>query len=163
MNCQECEKNIWINAELSEAERSQVENHTQTCSDCRRRYEEMVAVSQILKQATPIIPELKNAAALTSRIMDELPPKNQSWRALFLSSLDNTWVQNSLRFVSMVLVVLFVWESNPDSNQLTKHFPRGKTVVLNSIAFIKKYDEIRSTPKKVTFYQRYQKVKKSHI
>jgi hypothetical protein len=163
MNCQECEKNSWIYAELSEAERSQLGNHIQTCSDCRRRYQEMVVVSQILKQATPIVPELKNAAALTSRIMDELPPKNQSWRALFLSSFDNTWVQNSLRLASMVLVILFVWESNPDSNQLTKHFPGGKTVVLNSIAFVRKYDELRGAPKRVTFYQRYQKAKKSHI
>lgn len=163
MNCQECEENIWVYAELSSAEKAGLHSHIQICADCRRLYEEMQAVSQILKHATPIVPEPKNAAALTSRIMDELPSKNQSWHALFLSSLDNAWAQNSLRLVSMVLIVLFVWENNPDSNQLTKHFPRGKTVVLNSIAFIRKYDEIRIAPKKVTFYQRYKKVKKSHI
>jgi hypothetical protein len=163
MNCHECEKNIWVFAELSVVERYQLDSHMQTCSDCRRRYQEMVALSQILKQATAIVPELKNAAALTSRIMDELPSKNQSWHALFLSSLDNIWVQSSLRLVSMVLIVLFVWESNPDSNQLTKQFPKGKTVILNSITFMKKYNEVRSSPKKITFYQRYYKIKKSHI
>jgi hypothetical protein len=119
----------------------------------------MQAVSQILKQATPIIPEPKNAAALTNRIMDALSPQNQSWKNHLLDVLDNVWLQSSLRLASMILIVLFIWENLPDSNQLTKHLPRGKVVVLNSFAFIKKYDEIRNTPKKVTYYQRYQKEK----
>ncbi len=157
MNCQECEENIWVYVELSSAEKAGLNSHMQTCPDCRRLYEEMQAVSQILKQATPIIPEPKNAAALTNRIMDALPPQNQSWKNRLLDVLDNVWLQSSLRLASMMLIVLFIWEHLPDSNQLTRHFPRGKTVVLNSVAFIKKYDEIRNTPKKVTYYQRYQK------
>jgi hypothetical protein len=160
MNCQECEKNIWVFAELSLKEKSGVNSHIKTCPDCRRLYEEMQAVSQILKQATPIVPEPKNAAALTNRIMDALPPQNQSWKNHLLDVLDNVWLQSLLRLASMILIVLFIWENLPDSNQLTKHFPRGKAVVLNSVAFIKKYDEIRNTPKKATYYQRYQKEKK---
>lgn len=163
MNCQECEKSLWMYAELSLVERSHIDGHLQSCSDCRKMKEEIQTVNQILKQATPIIPEPKNAAALTNRIMDALPPQNQSWKNHLLDVLDNLWLQTSFRLASMILIVLFIWESLPDSNQLTKHFPRGKAVVLNSVAFIKKYDEIRNTPKKVTYYQRYQNLKKSHI
>lgn len=163
MNCQECEKSIWMYSELSLVERSYIDGHIESCSDCRKLKEEIQTVSQILKHATPLVPELKNAAALTNRIMDALPSRNSTWSERFSDVLDNAWLQNSLRLASMVLIVLFVWESKPDSNRLTRIFPRGETVILNSMAFIKKYEELRHTPKGVTFYQRYQKVKKSNI
>lgn len=162
INCQECEKSIWMYSELSLVERSHIDGHLQSCSDCRKMKEEIQKVSQILKQAIPIIQEPKNAAALTNQIMEALPLKNP-WKNGFLDIWDNVWLQNSLRFASMTLIVLFIWENFPDSNQLTKHIPRGKTVAFNSIAFTKKYNEIRTARKKVTYYQRYQNLKKSHI
>ncbi len=162
MNCQECEKSIWMYSELSLVERSYIDGHLESCSDCRKLKEEIKTVSQILKQATPIIPEPKNAAALTNRIMEALPVKNP-WKNWVLDVWDNMWLQNSLRFASMVLIVFFVWESKPDSNQMKRLFPTGETVILNSVAFIRKYEEIRNAPKGVTFYQRYQKVKKTNI
>jgi len=161
MNCPEYEKDIWLLDELSEEKQRQLHAHLLGCVSCQKLFEEIQSTDTLIKRAKEQTPQLQHAAAFTSRVMDQLPLEKNSLISKWLAVFENSWLQNAMRLSSLVLIVLFIWEQRPTSYQITKLMPRQNQVILNSIAFIKKYDENRKANNHDSWYSRYLKVKQS--
>ena len=164
MNCDEAEEEIWIFHELTIAEQKQVEVHLLECVACREKMKQAGELNTLVIQAKTTYPRPKSEQALTDRIMRALPENEQApLLILALEVFDRSWLQNSLRAAAIVLISIFVWESVQDPIQLTKALSEKNTVELNSFDFIKAYQQKRTAPQKITYYARYQKIKKSSI
>ncbi len=161
MNCPEYENDIWLFDELSEEKQRQLHAHFHSCEGCQKLFEEIQFAKAIIQRAKEQKPQLQHAAAFTNRVMDQLPAKNESVHSIWQQVFENNWLQNTLRLASLVLIVFFIWEQKPTTYQITKLMPRQNQVFLNSLAFIKKYDENRKTNTPESWYARYLKVKQS--
>ncbi len=161
MNCPDYEKDIYLFDELSSEDQQKLHAHLSSCEDCQKLFEEIQSSKAIIQRAKELKPQLSHAAAFTNRVMDQLPTERESIWSIWLRILDYSWIQNSLRLASLVLIVFFIWEQKPTSYQITKLMPRQNDVFLNSIAFIKKYDENRKTNAHESWYAQYLKVKQS--
>lgn len=161
MNCPDYEKDIYLFDELSSEEQQQLHTHLRSCTACQKLFEEIRSTKNLFQLAKEQTPQLQHAAAFTNRVMDQLPTERESIWFIWLRILDYSWIQNSLRLASLALIVFFIWEQKPTSYQITKLMPRQNDVFLNSIAFIKKYDENRKANTNESWYARYLKVKQS--
>ena len=161
MSCPEYEKDNWLFDELSVEEQHQLNTHLDSCADCQKLFEEIRSTDTLIKRAKEQTPQLQHAAAFTNRVMDRLPAERESMSIIWQRVLENSWFHNAMRLASLVLIVFFIWEQRPTSYQITKLMPRQNDVFLNSIAFIKKYDENRKANTKESWYARYLKVKQS--
>lgn len=161
MNCPDYEKDIWLFDELSLEEQQQLHVHLQTCVTCQKLFEEIQTSREIIQRAKELKPQLEHAASFTNRVMDRLPAERESMSIIWQRVLENSWFHNAMRLASLVLIVIFIWEQRPTSYQITKLMPRQNDVFLNSIAFIKKYDENRKANTHGSWYARYLKVKQS--
>lgn len=161
MNCPDYEKDIWLFDELSSEEQQQLHTHLHSCTACQKLFEEIQSTKGFIQRAKELKPQLQHAAAFTNRVMDRLPAERESMSIFWQRVLESSWFQNAMRLASLVLIVFFIWEQRPTSYQITKLMPRQNDVFLNSIAFIKKYDEYRKANTKESWYARYLKVKQS--
>lgn len=161
MNCPDYEKDIWLFDELSSEEQQQLHTHLHSCTACQKLFEEIQSTKGFIQRAKELKPQLQHAAAFTNRVMDRLPAERESMSIIWQRVLESSWFQNAMRLASLVLIVFFIWEQRPTSYQITKLMPRQNDVFLNSIAFIKKYDENRKANTKESWYARYLKVKQS--
>jgi hypothetical protein len=159
MNCPEYEKDIWLYDELTVEQQQQLNLHLPSCADCQKLFEEIRSTQAFIQRAKEQTPTLQHAGAFTGRVMDQLRQEKKSARSRWLIAFENSWLQNTLRLTSLVLIVFFIWEQRPTSYQITKLMPRQSHVFLNSIAFIKKYDENRKVNNQDSWYSRYLKVK----
>jgi predicted anti-sigma-YlaC factor YlaD len=163
MNCNECEEKVFTYKELSDDERVQVNAHLQECIDCGKLMDQVKELNYIILKAKASTPLPKNASALTQRIMESLPRVERTFWQLIIESFNNTWLQYSLRIASMVLVVFFVFETVQNPMQLTKALVHQSKIELNSSAFVRRYQQNRTSPKTITYFARYQKIKQSGI
>ncbi len=161
MNCPDYENDIWLFDELSEEKQRQLHAHIHNCDGCQKLYEEIQSTKIIIQRAKEQKPQLQHAAAFTNRVMDQLPAKKESVPRIWQRVLESNWLQSTLRLASLLLIVFFIWEQKPTSYQITKLMPRQNHVFLNSLAFIKKYDENRKASTNESWYARYLKVKQS--
>ncbi|NOS91295.1 MAG: hypothetical protein HOP30_05200 [Cyclobacteriaceae bacterium] len=161
MNCPDYEKDIWLYDELSVGEQQKLHAHLHSCEDCQKLFDEIQATKDVIQRAKEMKPQLQHAAAFTNRVMDRLPAERESMSIIWQRVLENSWFHNAMRLASLVLIVFFIWEQRPTSYQITKLMPRQNSVFLNSLAFIKKYDESRKTNAPESWYARYLKVKQS--
>lgn len=161
MNCPDYEKDIWLFDELSSEEQQQLHTHLHSCAACQKLFKEIQSTKGFIQRAKELKPQLQPAAAFTNRVMDRLPAERESMRIIWQRVLENSWFHNAMRLASLVLIVFFIWEQRPTSYQITKLMPRQNDVFLNSIAFIKKYNENRKTNAHESWYARYLKVKQS--
>ncbi len=161
MSCPKYEKDIWLFEELSLEEQQQLHTHLRTCTACQKLFEEIRSTDTLIKRAKEQTPQLQHAAAFTNRVMDRLPAELERGSIIWQRVLENSWFQNAMRLASLFLIVFFIWEQRPTSYQITKLMPRQNDVFLNSIAFIKKYNENRKANTNESWYARYLKVKQS--
>ena len=161
MSCPKYEKDIWLFEELTLEEQQQLHTHLHSCTACQKLFEEIRSTKNLIQRAKEQTPQLQHAAAFTNRVMDRLPAERESMSIIWQRVLENSWFHNAMRLASLVLIVIFIWEQRPTSYQITKLMPRQNDVFLNSIAFIKKYDENRKANTHGSWYARYLKVKQS--
>ncbi len=161
MSCPDYEKDIWLFDELSLEGQQQLHTHLNSCTACQKLFEEIQSTKGVIQRAKELKPQLQHAAAFTNRVMDRLPAERESTSIIWQRVLESSWFQNAMRLASLVLIVFFIWEQRPTSYQITKLMPRQNDVFLNSIAFIKKYNENRKANTNESWYARYLKVKQS--
>lgn len=161
MNCQEYKEKIWTYSELSEDEKLYIDLHVQNCNDCKKVWAEVQYLSQSISQAKGFKPFLENSAAFTHKVMAALPSNKQSHLEKVGDMLLSPWLQNSLRIASVLLIVTLIFENVDDPKHFTKFFPEKNTVILNSSAFLKKYQELsKPSSQTISYYSQYQKVKR---
>ncbi|MBI3219402.1 MAG: hypothetical protein HYZ44_07810 [Bacteroidetes bacterium] len=161
MNCPDYEKDIWMYDELSVEEQQHLNTHLHSCAECKKLVEEIRQTDIIIQRAKEQRKELPHAAAFTNRVMEQLPVEKKSLINKWQTAFENNWMQSTLRLASLFLIVFFIWEQKPTSYQITKMMPQQNHVFLNSLAFIKKYDENRKASTNESWYARYLKVKQS--
>jgi hypothetical protein len=163
MNCNDCEEKVFTYKELSDDEKEQVNAHLHECIDCSRLMDQAKKLNHVILKTKASIPQPKNASALTQRIMESLPRAERTLLQLIVENFNNIWLQYSLRIASMILVVFFVFATVQNPMQLTKTLVHQSKVELNSNAFVRRYQQSRNAPKTITYFVRYQKIKKSGI
>jgi hypothetical protein len=122
MKCEECEKGIYLYRESSEEERLKMRNHMENCEECTKLFKEVQAASYLIESARSK-GEPANSAALTSRIIDNLPANEPRESVLnyFLGLLDLSAVRYSMAVASVFLLVFFVTEFFQPGHPLANH------------------------------------------
>jgi Fe2+ transport system protein B len=163
MNCQECEEKIWIYQELSSSKQKQVDDHRHQCGNCTAVMEEVKQFEkQIAEARTPrLLPQ--NTAALSHRIVESLSKEKKfSIMTIVEESLSGPWMQYPLRLAALLLIFFFVRETLPTTKQMN-FISKSSTVELNTTEFMKRFQQRRTAPITITYYERYQKRKQTNI
>jgi hypothetical protein len=77
-------------------------------------------------------------------------------------SLSGPWMQYPLRLAALLLIFFFVRETLPTTKQMN-FISKSSTVELNTTEFMKRFQQRRTAPITITYYERYQKRKQTNI
>lgn len=142
MKCKDFERDIYLYAELSEAERMRVNTHIQQCASCKELFELVSSTQSLIARNSVTKPELVNHARLTSNIMQAVI-KQQKQPASWINSV---FVKYAMAAVSLALVISFGAEQLSPVEPLYKRIPAAKTVTLNSASFMKAEFDRKENP-----------------
>lgn len=111
MNCRRMEEKIYLYKELTSSEKKRVDEHLTQCVACSKLAQQLFHSQEIIKNAANHKPELRNPQALTQRIMNAIEKEeSQSIFSVLTDYLDNIFVRNAIRAVSVFLISFFVYE-----------------------------------------------------
>lgn len=142
MKCSDLEKSIYLFEELSASEKRNLEMHLAECAACRALAAQVKKSRSIIQEASTLIPELKNPNQITQRIMQELRTEERVgvWSQLTVY-IDSVFVRYAFSAMSLVLVLLFVWEWRSEVDLAVRNskldFPQGS--ILNARAISNQY------------------------
>lgn len=158
MMCREAEEKIYLYDELSTTERIRIDAHVNTCASCREAmhaYRFQKEITGALA-AQPLV--IRNASALTHKIMGALEKRPESAGTRIQYYLDMLWLKISLMGVSALLAIFFMVEqSQPAVAPGTHRLMEGP--VLDTHSFIKQQQEA-ITQQRISVYERYSQLKK---
>jgi anti-sigma factor RsiW len=159
MNCADIEEKIFMRDLLSKEEKAEVDQHLAQCAGCR----EKAALYALQMQTVASIPqpEIKNAANLTSRIMERIAIHREPvWYEVMIQNFQTNWARVSLAMISVVLIVFFITEQQ-SGDQLTRNRP--SQIVNGPVLDLNKFIPHGNGPaeKKIKFQERLSQLKKS--
>lgn len=158
MTCREAEEKIYLYEELPVEERTSLDEHVKTCAVCQ---ETMIAYQfqkEITQTLSVRVPAVKNASALTHKIMGALEKRPVSAGARIQYYVDSLWLKISLMGVSALLAIFFMIEQRQPVVVLGSPASTAGPV-LDTHAFIKQQQQA-ITQKRVSVYERYTQLKK---
>lgn len=150
MNCKQIEQRIYLYGELNEAERAETDQHIKACKNCFAVFEARERQRIQITRIATHTPRIRNSAALTSKIMQEIKP-NSTWTERLTGKAREGWLKISFAAVSAALVLIFVQEQQiePVATKVVQH--RG--TVLNTNLFRLHHQQTRSK-KETSMYER---------
>ena len=138
MNCRDFEMKIYLYAELSEGERTQVDAHIETCQRCSTLFQEVKQAQELVHQVAGEKGVPRHAAQLTASIMSAITqPAKPTWYAWvndLLRSRESNYVLSAL---SSVLILVFFIQSIGDSPRIRidNNESLANSVILNAKLF----------------------------
>lgn len=148
MNCEACEKQMYLFSELTSAEKRAVEDHITGCPSCALQFRMLQDTAALVQRASaePVLPS--NHGQLTGKIMNRVQhPQQTSGASLIMWLLDRPMLRYSMAVVSLVMVLEFVGEQQLSdfSEQAIKTTTTSNTIILDTQQFLKKVQERRNT------------------
>ncbi len=120
MKCKECEEAIYTYRELSDSEKQRMEVHLQSCSACRKLFEEVMRVNSLVLKASRVAQAHSNPEWLTNKIMSGVISKPQPAKRGFSflpGFFDVAATRYALAGVSICLLLLFFIETGNPLNE----------------------------------------------
>jgi hypothetical protein len=160
MKCHDVERGIFLYEELTEGERQEVDEHILNCASCRKTMEHANAADQLIRRHRANTPPLRNAAAMTQRIMVAVGARKE--RGTVRTSHGQRFFMPAFRYamaaLSLVLAISFVVESagSGDMPELHKRYPdiSSDKPLLNVAAFRSAWVHTRDSRQQSTMLSR---------
>ncbi len=150
MSCKEIEQRIYLYGELNEAEQAETDRHIKGCKDCIAVFETHERQRVHITRIAIHTPRIRNSAALTSKIMQQIKPNVTRTERLTVKAREG-WLKISFAAVSAALVLMFVQEQQIEP-VATKVVQQNGTV-LNTNLFRLHHQQTRSK-KGTSMYER---------
>lgn len=158
MTCRDAEEKIYLYEELPVAERTGIDEHVSTCASCREAMNAYRVQREITGTLAVQVPVIRNAGALTHKIMGALEKRPVSAVSRIQYYLDMLWLKASLMGISALLTVFFMVEQRQPAVLPANH-PLMEGPVLDTHAFIKQQQEA-IIQQRTSVYERYTQIKK---
>lgn len=148
MNCEACEKQMYLLSELTSAEKRAVEDHISSCPSCGLQFRMLQDAAALVQRASaePVLPP--NRGQLTGKIMSRVQhPEPTRGASLIMWLLDRPMLRYSLAVVSLVMMLEFVGEQQLSdfSEQTLKTTTTSNTIILDTQQFLKKIQERKTS------------------
>ena len=121
MKCEEAEKQIYLYRELSQHEQREVDQHVSTCKACQKVMQNTQYAEVFFRKAAHVIPQPRNHAQLTQRILTSIKKKEQhSFISTLFDYLNGYFTRYAFAALSVFMVVVFVSEYSKEEVILPK-------------------------------------------
>jgi anti-sigma factor RsiW len=138
MSCERMESRIlgYVDGQLKESERLELEKHLAECAPCALRVNEFTAVSGLLDELPLIEPSLEFDTRVHARVAAE-PQLKASWRA---------WMHFSPRvaFAASMLLLMTLWLGYRTSTPFTPNIPDNDQAMMQDLPVLEDHEVLQN-------------------
>ncbi len=122
-NCRRIEPLLYLyrDNELSDDERKEVLEHTNTCHACRTIFQQLVSIDKILEDVRKSVPDLSADSALindTMKMISAGRPRGSAWEPASLLDEVVLWLRPALRVALFAAVLIVGFQASRDASKI---------------------------------------------